>query len=404
MISAPLDRSYRALLALPSVGRLLVGMQIARIGQSMVSVTIVLFTLTFYRSPKLAGLATFFGIFPGLLVSPIAGALLDRHGRMRLVVLDYVVALVALTLIGCLAFMGALPAWLLIVIAAIASLTTPLSGTGLRSLFPLIIPSHLWERGNAIDSVGFVIATIIGPPLAAGIVALWGGPIAFIIVGLSFGVAAILISRLRDPLGESSVNQPLLVEAWRGLLYTWHNPTLRGLGFSISVANLAGGMFNIVVPLLVLERFQLGETAVGLVIAVQGLAGMISALFIGRKDSRDRERVMLAVPMAGIGIAMAMLLLKSNILVLLIVMVITGMLNGPLDIALFTLRQRRTDPRWTGRAFAVSMSFNSLGLPIGSALAGFVAVRSIEAVIAFGIVTSLIAGILAVVTIPSEND
>ena len=108
-----LDRSYRALLAVPSVSRLLLGMQIARIGQSMLTVTIVLFTLVSYHSAMLAGMATFFGIFPGLLVSPIAGALLDRHGRTRLVVLDYLVALGSLTLIGVLALTSALPAWLI---------------------------------------------------------------------------------------------------------------------------------------------------------------------------------------------------------------------------------------------------------------------------------------------------
>src|SRR6266849_2321553 len=107
------DRSYRALLTLPYVARLLLGMQIARIGQSMMSVAIVLFTLTSYHSAILVGVATFFIIFPGLMVSPIAGALLDRHGSMRLVALDYLVALGSLTLMGALAIAGMLPAWLL---------------------------------------------------------------------------------------------------------------------------------------------------------------------------------------------------------------------------------------------------------------------------------------------------
>lgn len=53
------DRSYRALLGVPSVGRMLLGMQIARIGQSMVSVAIVLFAFASYRSAALAGMATF---------------------------------------------------------------------------------------------------------------------------------------------------------------------------------------------------------------------------------------------------------------------------------------------------------------------------------------------------------
>jgi predicted MFS family arabinose efflux permease len=395
-----MDRSYRALLRLPSVGRLLLGMQIARIGQSMVSVAIVLFTLTTYRSAILAGVATFFNIFPGLLVSPIAGALLDRHGRTRLVVLDYLVALAALTLMGTLAITGGLNASLLIAIAGIASLTNPLSGTGLRSLFPLIIPSHLWERVNAIDSTGFVIATIIGPPLAAGLVALWGGAVALIAIGSSFGVAAIVIAGSAEPPSPAASTGSLFVEAREGLIYTWRNPTLRALGFSISLLNIGSGISNIVIPLIVLQRLRLGETVVGLVFAVQGLAGITSAVAFGRTDTRDRERIMLAVPMAAAGIAVALLLLRSDLVVLILVMAIIGVLNGPIDIALFTLRQRRTDPVWTGRAFAVSMSFNYLGFPVGSALAGIVAARSVEAALACSAVACLVAGVLARVMIP----
>ncbi len=86
-----------------------------------------------------------------------------------------------------------------------------------------------------------------------------------------------------------------------------------------------------------------------------------------------------------------------------IVMFLTGLLSGPLDIALFTLRQRRTDPAWTGRAFAVSMSFNFLGVPIGSVIAGVVATRSLEAAVAIGAVACLLAGIIAAVAVPPSD-
>jgi MFS family permease len=403
MTTPPLDRSYRSLFAVPLVGRLLAGMQIARIAQSMVSVTIVLFTLTAYRSAALTGIVTFFGVFPGLAVSPIAGALLDRHGRRRLVVLDYLVALVSLTLLGLLVLASALPAWLLILIAAIASLTAPLSNTGLRTFFPLIVPSHLWERANAVDSTGYILATIVGPPVAAGLVAAWGGAVAFIAIGLTFGVAAIITSGIPDPPLRADSNKPLLHEARDGLLYTCRHPTLRGLGFSISTLNLASGCLNIIVPFLVIQRLHLPTTLVGLVIAVHGLTGVISAFFAGRYDSRNRERMMLTLPMLGVGLAIAMLLLRSDLLMLVLVMALTGLLNGPLDIALFTLRQRRTDPAWTGRAFAVSMAFNSLGLPLGSAFAGFVAERSIEAAIGLGVVAALSASFLAATMIPENS-
>ena len=397
------DRSYGALFRVPSIGRILLGMQIARISQSMVSVTIVLFALATYGSSTIAGLAAFFIMFPGLMISPIAGALLDRHGRTRLVALDYVIALVTLVLIGVLSSAHALPAALLIAIAGVASLTTPLSGTGVRSLFPLIVPTHLWERVNAIDSTGYVMATIIGPPLAALMFAAWGGAVAFIVIGLSFAVAAVIIAGAPDPTPQTETRSPLLTEAWEGLIYTWRNPTLRGLGFCISVLNLNNGVFNIVVPLIVLRWLQLDARIVGLVFAVQGVAGIVSAVFFGRHDTRNRERMMLAVPMFATGAAIAILLLKSNLVAIVLVMLITGFLNGPVDIALFTVRQRRTDKNWTGRAFAVSMSFNALGLPIGSALAGVVAARSIPTAIGFGVAMSVLAGFIAAMMVPATD-
>src|SRR5262249_7485799 len=190
---------------------------------------------------------------------------------------------------------------------------------------------------NAIDSTGYVIAPVFGPPIAAVLVSLWGGAIAFIVVGLSFGVAAIVIARTPDPPTQMASTGSLLLDAWQGLVYTWRNPTLRGLGFAISTLNLMSGVFTIVVPLIVLQRLRLDETVVGLVIAVQGLAGIVSAFVFGRMDSSNRERMMLVVSMVGTGIAVAILLVKSNLAALVLVMAITGLLNGPMDIALFTI-------------------------------------------------------------------
>jgi MFS family permease len=396
------DPSYRALLGVPSVGQVLIGMQIARIANSMVSVAIVLFALDSYRSAALAGMATFFSVFPGLLVSPLAGALLDRHGRTRLVILDYVVALLSMTLMGVLALVHALPAWLLMAIAAIASLTVPLSGSGLRSLLPILVPIHLWERANALDSTGFLIASIVGPPLAAGIVALCGAPVAFIFIGVTFGTAAMVIKGTPDPPTQSVSSGSLLTDAWHGLVYTWRNRTLRALGMSLSTWNLSNGIYTIVVPYVVLERLHMSETVVGIVMAVQGVAGMIAAVAVGSIDSRNHERTMLVVPMIGMGLATAILLGRPDLFGIVAFMAITGVLCGPLDVALFTLRQRRTHPDWTGRAFAVSMSFNYLGGPIGSAITGFMAAKSLDAAIIFGIVSSVVAGIMGAVMIPRE--
>jgi MFS family permease len=411
-VTHDLDRSYRALLRVPTLGRVLLSMQIARVAQSMVSVALVLFTLDRYDSAAFAGLVTFASVFPGLLISPIAGALLDRHGRIRLVLLDYVVALVALILMGGLAIADALPGGLLVVIAIVSSLTAILSHVGLRSLFPILVPEHLWERVNAVDSNGYVVASIIGPPAAAALVAAFGGAVALLVIGVAFGVAAAVLARVPDPPAPTVSKGHLLLDAWDGVVYTWRNPTLRGLGFAISFVNLGFGMMTIIVPLIVLDRFDLSEAAVGVVFAVSGLSGVASAFLFGRMDTRNREWSLLVWPTVALVPVMALLLVAAGqsdavpfgVALLVVQSLLMGFLIGPADIALFTVRQRRTDPAWMGRAFSVSMAFNYLGVPIGAALAGILAESSIEvAIVTLGIGGTLAAAASAAFLVPKAD-
>jgi MFS family permease len=405
------DRSYRALFRVPSLGRIVLSMQVARTAQSMLGVALVLFTLAEYDSPGLAGVVTFASIFPGLVMSPIAGALLDRHGRVRLVVVDYAVALVSLVLIGGLALAGLLPAWLLVLIALVSSVTGIFSHTGLRSLFPVLVPRHLWERVNAIDSNGYVVATIIGPPFAAALVATLGGPPTILLIAVAFGIAGLVMIRVPEPHVETASTGRLLHDAWQGLRYFWNNATLRGLGFSLSIVNLAAGMTTIVIPLVVIDVLGAGQAAVGLVFALAGIAGMASVFVFGRVDTRGRERTMIVIPMFLSAGAVALILpaagaggievgLAAGLAFLAAHSITIGLLQGPLDIALFTVRQRRTDPAWMGRAFAVSMAVNFMGFPIGAAAAGVIASVSLPAAVGLGVVACLVGGTLAAVMVP----
>ena len=388
-------------------------MMVARVAQAMVGVAIVLFTLDEYDSPALAGVVTLAYLLPGMVVSPIAGALLDRHGRVRLIIVDYVVAAAALALIGVLALSGELPPGLLVLIAGVASLTSILSATGLRSLFPIMVPRHLWERVNAIDSNGYVVATILGPPIAAALVAIVGGPPTLVVIAGLMLVATVPLFGVLDPATPTTGGAPLLREAWQGVLYVWHNRTLRGLAFSISTLNIAGGVSTIVIPLLVLRQLGYSELVVGLAFAVSGITGVVSSALFGRLDTRGREWRLLVAPMALTAPAIALLLpvaaatpLGIDPVVGLVLIVASqagfGLLNGPLDIALFTVRQRRTDPAIMGRAFAVSMAANFVGYPIGSAIAGGLAAASLVAPIWLGIVACIIATVFAAVLVPQR--
>ena len=395
--------SYRALFAIEGFPRLVTSMMLARTAQQMVALVLVLLALQRYASAEVAGLVTFFAVTPGLIAAPVAGALLDRHGRTRLVVIDYGVSALMLGLIAALATGDALPVPLLLVIVAISSITSPMSNTGVRTLFPLIVPARLWERANAIDSNGYVIASIFGPAAAGALVASFGPSAALALIAAIFVCAAIAAVGLPDP-GDRTEGRRLFVEAWQGLVYVARHPTLRVLAVCVSTSNLSQGLFFIALPVLVLARFHGGPEFVGLLFALSGIAGFISVMLVGRVSSRGREMVFLAGSMLGMAIAFAIVLAGSaNPFIVALGMLAVGIANGPFDVALFTVRQRRTDPAWMGRAFAVSMALNFAGFPIGSALGGAVVPVSIEIALVIAIATNIVAAGMTYVFLPRKD-
>src|SRR5712692_5965246 len=266
----------------PGFTRLYVGLLLGRMAGSMLFVALVLFVLQRYHSPQLAGATAFMAALPGVVVSPLAGAMLDRYGRARLVVLDYLVAAFSLGLIAGLSTLHLLPAPVLLLIVAIASLTNPLSWPGSRSLFPILAPRHLWERANGLDSSGHVIATLAASPLAGALVGLFGGEWALAASGAVYLAAAVVMLRLPDPRSATPQIGSVLHNAWLGLMYTLRNPTLRGLALTLSTFNIGNGIIAIAVPVLVLGRLHSGPTTVGILWGVMGAAGLASALVAGR--------------------------------------------------------------------------------------------------------------------------
>jgi MFS family permease len=402
-VTTEAPRSYRQLFTIEGFPRLVGSMVLARTATTMVELVLVLFALERYHSPALAGLVTFLSLFPGLVLSPVAGALLDRHGRTKLMVLDYIVAAVALGSIFALGAANALPELLLLLIVTVMSLTFPLSTTGVRTLFPLLVPRPLWERANAIDSNGYVVSSIFGPAIAGALVASFGSLWTLALTSAMYVVAAVITIGLRDPLGAVPHGR-LLVDAWEGLVYVMRNATLRGLAISISTVNLANGLFYIGLPVLVLTRLGGDAAQVGQLFALSGIAAAASVLVAGRLGTAGRERPLLAGAMLTMAAAYGLLLISPNLLAAAAVMVLIGLGTGPFDVVLFTLRQRRTDPAWLGRAFAVSMSLNFIGFPVGSAVGGAITPVSIELALALAVALSVLAAGITFLAIPAEGE
>jgi MFS family permease len=394
------DVSYISLFRVPGFGRFAATSLLGRGAQSIWVVAIVLFVLVKFHSPGLAGVVVFLGMFPALLLSPLAGTLIDRYGRVRFITFDYFVAALSLVGIVILSLLHVLTPGLLLPLVVLGSLTGMLSAAGLRTMVPLMLPRHLWDRGNAADSVGYTAVAIAGPALAGGLVGWLGAESALLVTAAVFAAGGVVVIGMREPgiLGQSSA--PLLRDALGAIGYVVGNVTLRGIALCLFVLNVGAGILIVTLPVLVLDHFRGGAAQVGLILAAQGAGGVVSALLFGRLDSEGRERPVMAVTAAVAAAATALLLVAGNLLVVGLAALIIGLATGPLDVAIFSLRQRATEVAWFGRAMAVSMSLNFSGSPVGSALTGPLLHFGINFALVVSVICTMAAAAVALVAIP----
>ena len=169
------ETGYRTLLRSPEVVRAIGAATLSRSGDAMFVVALVLFVLEEFGSPALAGIAALCAIAPGLVLSPLAGALLDRRGPSRPMLLDYAASAVVVGLVAVLSAAGLLGPAVLLALAAAYSATSPLGAAGVRTLLPAIVPEGLWDRANAADTGSITVADAAGPALAGALFAGLGG-------------------------------------------------------------------------------------------------------------------------------------------------------------------------------------------------------------------------------------
>jgi MFS family permease len=383
-------------------------MVLSRLGGNMWMLALILFVLQRYHSPAVAGLATFLTWVPGLVLGPLAGALLDRHGRARLIALDHGVAVAGVVALVLLDLFGRLTPTSLLAVVGVSSLTLPLTTSGTRSLMPLLAPRRLWERVNALDSATFNATVLLGPVLAGGLIAAVGGIATLAVIGTIWLPAGLLVLCVREPATRSGGDGHVLREAWDGLRYAARNPVLRGLSVLMPLVNAGAGVVIVALPVLVLSLPGGGDAVVGALRSASGLAALAGSILAGRIRSAGRERAVMAATLLLMGVATLVIAAAARLPGPLVVagaaLTLAGAVEGPFDVAMFSLRQRATDPAWFGRAMSISMSVNALGVPIGSVLAGVaVGVSLTGTLVAAGVLT-IACAVLCPLLVPARAE
>jgi predicted MFS family arabinose efflux permease len=158
------------------------------------------------------------------------------------------------------------------------------------------------------------------------------------------------------------------------------------------------------VPVLVLDRLHQGAAAVGYLWGLVAVAGLAAMLFIGRIRTEGRERQMMAGSILAMAAVMAVMPFAGSVAVVAAVLVGIALVETPFDLAFLTLRQRRSDPTRFGRVFAISVSLNMLGGPVGSAIGGPLIAWSLDGALWIAVACTAVSAIFPMVMIPARDE
>lgn len=398
------ENSYRALLQVCGLVPLIVAATLSRLAGRMFILTLVLFVLSRFALPALAGWLTFAAIVPGLIVSPIAGVLLDRVGPTIAVRIDMIASAIIVAVISLVSWLDWSTPPVLFALVLLYSLAGPLGAAGTRTLLPRLVPSHVRDRANALDTAIYAVVDVVGPAMAGMIVALFGPEAALSTIAFFYAGAATCLSFVPLLPGLASRHISFTKQALEGVAIVARQPTLRGLAISYSLYQLTWGILYVVVPVFVASHYteSVGSSVTGFLWAAMGIAGGIGALFAGHLRTAGREASIMAAGMVITALAAWPVAAEFGFGGLAIGLMLAGVMSGPIDVALLTLRQRRTNSQQLGRVMSISMSLNLAGFPVGSALAGIVITSSLSATFVLAGVASLAAAV-STISIPSDT-
>jgi MFS family permease len=398
--------SYRQLIRLPNLLGLLSATCLSRLADRMFAIAIVFHALTAFGAPSTAGWIAFVAVAPGLLISPLAGTLLDRSGAKRGIVADLAVsAAVALSLAVCIHEACATPL-IVIVLAVVYALSSPLSAAGIRVLLPRLVPPAALDRANALDTAVHAAVDVAGPSLAGLLVGLSGPLSTFVTIAIIYAAAALIVGQLPGPRQPSRPSQRFIRQTLQGLGSVIASPVLRGLAIGYGLNMISWGLLWVALPVSIARSFPAGtwQSVSGLLWAGVGFAGGIGALVAGHRGIAGREaRAMtlcMVVTAAGLGISAA----GFGIPCLVSGLLLAGLMSGPIDVGVLTLRQRRTEPAVLGRVLAVSMSLNMAGFPIGTVLGGWLVALSPSSAFLAAALASLLGAVATHWLIPAGDD
>ncbi|WP_243093612.1 MFS transporter [Thermus thalpophilus] len=245
------------------------------------------FALTLFAYQK-TGLATalsllgFFHFLPLILLSPLAGALVDRYPRKWAMLASDLAGGVATGVLLLLFLVGRLEVWHLYLVSAFTGALSSLHWPALSAALSAMLDKKDYARASGMMSLAESLAGVGAPVLAAALLKPVGlaGIFALDLLGGLAAVATLLRVPIPNPGLEAKEKTSFLEEALFGFRFIWQRPSLLGLQLMFFGVNFLTTLAATVMPAMVLAKTGLSESALALVRSASGLGGVAGGLFL----------------------------------------------------------------------------------------------------------------------------
>jgi MFS family permease len=219
---------------------------------------------------------------PAMLMGPLAGVVLDRFDRRRIMIAsDLVRGFIAL---GFILTLGHHQTWLLYLLSALLFMASPFFTSGRSAILPSIATEEELHTANSLTQTTGWMTLTIGAFFGGTTAARFGYESAFLFNSLSFFVSAFCIYNLRSKAGHfrahRSLNETRVARPWHeyreGLAYMGKNPLILGIGLIAVGWASGGGAAQVLFTLWSEQLYNRGSAGLG---QLWGMAGV--GLLIG---------------------------------------------------------------------------------------------------------------------------
>ncbi|WP_433797293.1 MFS transporter [Actinoplanes sp. CA-252034] len=185
------------------------------------------------------GLLTLLAIVPGLVVAPLAGAIIDRTDRRRVMLAgDCAAGLVAAAMAVSYATGGLLD-WPLYPLLALLSMALTFQRLAYLSAVPQLVPKQFLGHANGLVQTSEGAARLIAPLAGAALLAAFGMEWILLLEVATVAVSIAVVLAVRFPRAMTHQRgEPLLTEIAAGFRYSVGNRSFRAMLGLFAVVNL----------------------------------------------------------------------------------------------------------------------------------------------------------------------